>query len=345
MKERAIIAQTLPPRDWDSSAADIITDPAELYRRLALDPASLPASLAAGRDFPFKVPASFVRRMRPGDASDPLLLQVLGQAAELEPAAGFSNDPLDEAAYTPLPGILHKYPGRVLLMVTGACAIHCRYCFRRHFPYQDHLPGGDRQRAMLDWLAARADIHEVILSGGDPLSLSDRRLRDWCEALSAIPPLRRLRLHSRLPVVMPERISEGLLSMLSLTRLTSVMVIHANHAAELDHEVGAALAALRAAGVQLLNQAVLLRQVNDNLPALMALSERLAELQVQPYYLHQLDAVAGAAHFAVTDERAVALVAELRARLPGYLVPTLVREVPGATAKRPLMANGLELSG
>lgn len=344
MKERAIITQTLPPRDWDSRAADIITEPAELYRRLALDPATLPAALAASRDFQFKVPASFVGRMRRGDPRDPLLLQVLGAAEELQSVPGFSADPLDEAAYTPVPGILHKYPGRVLLMVTGACAIHCRYCFRRHFPYQDHLPDATRQQAMLDWLRARQDIQEVILSGGDPLSLSDRRLRDWCEALAGIASLRRLRLHSRLPVVMPDRVSEGLLSMLASTRLTPVLVIHANHAAELDQQVADALSALRHAGVQLLNQAVLLRGVNDDLAALLALSERLAELQVQPYYLHQLDAVAGAAHFAVADARALQLVHALRARLPGYLVPTLVREVPGEQAKRPLTGE-VEPSG
>jgi EF-P beta-lysylation protein EpmB len=333
LKERAIIAQTLPPRDWDGSAADIITDPAELFRMLSLDPAALPAAMAASRDFPIRVPRSYARRMRRGDPTDPLLHQVLGRGEELEEVPGFSADPLDEAAHTPVPGILHKYQGRVLLMVTGACAIHCRYCFRRHFPYNDHLPTRDRLAGALDWLADRPDITEVILSGGDPLSITDRRLRELLAGLEALPQLRRLRIHSRLPVVMPERVSEGLLTMLASSRLKPVMVVHANHAAELDQQVAEALAALAGAGVLLLNQSVLLRGVNDSVPALVALSERLFETGVQPYYLHLLDAVAGAAHFAVPDEEGQALWRGLHASLPGYLVPRLVREEPGKAGK------------
>ena len=333
MKERAIIAQTLPPRDWDGSAADIITDPAELLALLQLDPASLPAALAAARDFPLRVPRSYLRCMRPGDPHDPLLHQVLARAEELEPAPGYSADPLDEAAHTPVPGLLHKYRGRVLMMVTGACAIHCRYCFRRHFPYQAHLPTRERLAVMLDWLRGRDDIKEVILSGGDPLSISDRRLGELVQALAGIPGLRRLRIHSRLPVVMPERVSEGLLSILASSSLNPVLVIHANHARELGPEAANALTALGAAGVTLLNQSVLLRGVNDSEDALAALSERLQECGVIPYYLHQLDRVAGAAHFAVPDVEATALVRALHARLPGYLVPRLVREEPGAPGK------------
>jgi len=323
LKERAIIAQTLPPRDWDGSAADIITDPAELLRLLELDPASLPAALAAARDFPLKVPRSYARRIRPGDPFDPLLHQVLA-----------------EAQHTPVPGILHKYQGRVLLMVTGACAVHCRYCFRRHFPYNEHMPTRDRLAAALDWLAGQSDISEVILSGGDPLSVTDRRLRELLAALEAIPHIRRLRIHSRLPVVMPERISEGLLSMLASSRLKSVMVIHANHAAELNQEVADALAALRHSGVLLLNQSVLLRGVNDDALALAALSERLFDVGVTPYYLHQLDRVAGAAHFAVSDAEAASLMSHLHRFLPGYLLPRLVREEPGAAGKTALLPSG-----
>jgi EF-P beta-lysylation protein EpmB len=340
LKERAIIAQTLPPRDWDGSAADIITDPAELLRMLGLDPASLPAALAAARDFPLKVPRSYARRIRPGDPLDPLLHQVLSRAEELEPVPGFDQDPLAEAEHTPVPGILHKYQGRVLLMVTGACAIHCRYCFRRHFPYNEHLPTRERLSAALDWLAGQTDISEVILSGGDPLSVTDRRLRELLAALEAIPHIRRLRIHSRLPVVMPERVSEGLLSMLASSRLKPVMVVHANHAAELDQMVAHSLAALRDSGVQLLNQSVLLRGVNDDAGQLAALSERLFEVGVLPYYLHQLDRVAGAAHFAVSDARAALLMTELHRRLPGYLLPRLVREEPGAAGKTALPVSG-----
>ncbi len=340
MKERAIIAQTLPPRDWDGSAADIITDPAELLRLLELDPASLPAALAAARDFPLKVPRSYARRIRPGDPFDPLLHQVLSRAEELEQVPGYDTDPLAEAQHTPVPGILHKYQGRVLLMVTGACAVHCRYCFRRHFPYNEHMPTRDRLAAALDWLAGQSDISEVILSGGDPLSVTDRRLRELLAALEAIPHIRRLRIHSRLPVVMPERISEGLLSMLASSRLKSVMVIHANHAAELNQEVADALAALRHSGVLLLNQSVLLRGVNDDALALAALSERLFDVGVTPYYLHQLDRVAGAAHFAVSDAEAASLMADLHRFLPGYLLPRLVREEPGAAGKTALLPSG-----
>ena len=333
MKERAIIAQTLPSRDWDGSAADIITDPAELLRLLQLDSAALPAALAASRDFPLRVPRSYVRRIRPADPTDPLLLQVLGRAEELEEVPGYSADPLEEAEHTPVPGILHKYHGRVLLMVTGACAVHCRYCFRRHFPYNEHLPTRDRLAAALDWLAGQTDISEVILSGGDPLSVTDRRLRELLEALQALPHVRRLRIHTRLPVVMPERVSDDLLTMLGASRLKVVMVVHANHAAELGPEAAAALAALQAAGVHLLNQSVLLRGVNDAADILAALSERLFELGVLPYYLHQLDRVAGAAHFAVSDDQARRLLSQMHARLPGYLVPKLVREESGAPGK------------
>ncbi|MDF1628188.1 MAG: EF-P beta-lysylation protein EpmB [Alcanivoracaceae bacterium] len=340
MKERAIIAQTLPPRDWDGSAADIITDPAELLRLVQLDSACLPAALAASQDFPLRVPRSYVRQMRLADPADPLLLQVLSRAEELDEVPGYSADPLEEAEHTPVPGILHKYHGRVLLMVTGACAIHCRYCFRRHFPYNEHLPTRDRLAAALDWLAGQTDVSEVILSGGDPLSVTDRRLGELLAALQAIPHLKRLRIHSRLPVVMPERVSEGLLAMLGSSRLKPVMVVHANHGAELGSEAGAALAALGAAGVQLLNQSVLLRGVNDDVTTLAALSERLLEVGVLPYYLHQLDRVAGAAHFAVSDQQALQLIAELHARLPGYLVPKLVREESGAAGKTLLETSG-----
>jgi EF-P beta-lysylation protein EpmB len=307
---------------------------------LALDPAILPAALPAARDFPLKVPRSYARRIRPGDPFDPLLHQVLSRAEELEVVPGYSTDPLDEADHTPVPGILHKYQGRVLLMVTGACAIHCRYCFRRHFPYNEHMPTRERLAVALDWLGTQTGISEVILSGGDPLSITDRRLRELLTALEAIPQLRRLRIHSRLPVVMPERVSEGLLTMLGSSRLKPVMVIHANHAAELNQEVAEALAALRQSGVLLLNQSVLLRGVNDAADTLAALSERLFEVGVIPYYLHQLDRVAGAAHFAVSDAEAFALAAQLHASLPGYLVPRLVREESGAPGKTALRRPG-----
>lgn len=334
-----MIAQSDAGRDWQPRADALVTDSAELFRLLGLDQAALHAALAASRDFPLKVPRSYVRRMRVGDPQDPLLLQVLGQAQELDEVPGFSADPLDEQAFVPVPGILHKYQGRVLLMVTGACAIHCRYCFRRHFPYQAHVPDRERLAGALDWLRQRDDISEVILSGGDPLSLSDRRLRELLELLAGLPTLRRLRIHSRLPLVMPERLSTSLVEMLGGFPRPVALVLHANHANEIDAEVRDSCARLRAAGVTLLNQSVLLAGVNDTLVAQQQLAETLYQAGVLPYYLHQLDPVAGAAHFAVPDAAALALHRALRDALPGYLVPQLVRETPHDRSKTPVAAS------
>ncbi|MGI9246673.1 MAG: KamA family radical SAM protein, partial [Steroidobacteraceae bacterium] len=233
-------------------------------------------------------------------------------------------------------GLLHKYSGRALLVATGACAIHCRYCFRREFPYGEHNAGRDEFRPALDAIAADASIREVLLSGGDPLTLGDRRLRGLMEALGGIPHVSRVRVHTRLPVVLPDRIDDGFLAAWSAApRLQRVMVIHANHANELRdaQDVAHALARLRGDGTVLLNQSVLLREVNDSVEALADLSEALFEHGVLPYYLHALDRVRGAAHFEVSDDSARALVADLAQRLPGYLVPRLVREVAGAGSK------------
>lgn len=328
-----MIAQSSAGIDWQPAASDLITSSAELFRLLGLDSALLPAALAAADDFALKVPRSYAARMRRADPADPLLLQVLGQARELDLVPGFGVDPLGEKGFTPVPSILHKYQGRVLLMVTGACAIHCRYCFRRHFPYQEHVPTAERLTQALAWLRSRTDISEVILSGGDPLSLSDRRLRELLEQLSALSSVKRLRIHTRLPVVMPARISAAFLEMCAQLNKPLAMVVHANHAAELDGEVAAALSALRGSGVTLLNQTVLLAGVNANLQDQKALSERLYEVGVLPYYLHQLDAVAGAAHFAVSDQHALALHEQMKSCLPGYLVPRLVREQPNESSK------------
>lgn len=328
-----MIAQSAVGIDWQPAASDLITSSAELFRLLGLDSALLPAALAAADDFALKVPRSYVARMRRADPADPLLLQVLGQGKELDAVQGFNADPLEEKRFTPVPGILHKYHGRVLFMVTGACAIHCRYCFRRHFPYQEHVATAERLKEALVWLRAQTDISEVILSGGDPLSLSDRRLRELFEQLSALPNVKRLRIHTRLPVVMPARISTAFLEMCAQLNKPLAIVVHANHAAELSDEVAAVLSALRGVGVTILNQTVLLAGVNANLHDQVALSERLYEVGVLPYYLHQLDAVAGAAHFAVSDQQALALHAQMKSRLPGYLVPRLVREQADENSK------------
>jgi EF-P beta-lysylation protein EpmB len=231
------------------------------------------------------------------------------------------------------PGVLHKYQGRVLLTATGACAVHCRYCFRRHFPYTDANPAADQWCAALAHIAGDKSITEVILSGGDPLTLSDRRLENFTRQLEVIPHVRRLRLHTRLPIVLPERVNDELRGWLGATRLKTVVVVHANHAQEIDASVRVALAHLKGAGVELLNQSVLLRGINDSADALARLSEVLFDAGVLPYYLHMLDKVQGAAHFEVDETAARSLMAELNRRLPGYLVPRLVREIAGSPGK------------
>ena len=325
-----------PP--WREELLRSVTDAEELLHLLELPPALLPGVRAGERaagGFPLRVPRPFVARMRRGDPADPLLRQVLPGLEEGRPAPGFLADPLGEAAAQPVPGLLRKYRGRALLVLTGACAVHCRYCFRRHFPYGEaSLDLGPALAA----LAEDEDLTEVILSGGDPLVWDDARLGALARRLSALPRLRRLRIHTRLPVVLPARVDEALLGWLGDLPVTPVVVVHCNHPRELDAETGAALGRLRAAGVQVLNQAVLLRGVNDSAAVLAELSERLLEAGALPYYLHLLDRVAGAAHFEVPEAEARALVAELRRRLPGYLVPRLARERPGAPAKEVLLA-------
>lgn len=320
---------------WQRELAEAVRDPAELLALLGLDAALLPAAERAASQFPLRVPRAFIARMRHGDAGDPLLRQVLPLSAELENAQGFLTDPVGDAQALHSGGVLHKYHGRVLLVVTGACAVHCRYCFRRHFPYAESNASADRWASALSYIGSRPEISEVILSGGDPLVLNDRRLSELTEALAAIPHLRRLRIHSRLPIVLPNRVDDSMLDWLTGTRLTPVMVLHANHPQELGDDVATAAARLRARGVLLLNQAVLLAGVNDDAGVLAELSERLFDLGVQPYYLHALDRVQGAAHFESTTALKT-LMRNLRSRLPGYLVPRLVREEPGQPSKTPL---------
>ena len=322
-----------PPPHWQRALAEAVTDPAELCTLLALDPGLAAPAVAASRDFTLRVPRGYIARMRRGDPRDPLLLQVLPGAAELVTAAEFTTDPVGDLDSSAAPGLLHKYAGRALIVATGACAVHCRYCFRRHFPYGEQSALRHGWQPVLAQLRADQDIHEVILSGGDPWSLSDRRLAQLTDALHALPHVRRLRIHTRYPVVLPERVDDGLLEWLHGVPLQKVVVIHANHANEIDAGVGRACADLAAAGATLLNQSVLLAGVNDSVAALADLSESLFAARVLPYYLHLLDKVQGAAHFLVDERRACNLHRELTARLPGYLVPRLVREVAGAPSK------------
>ncbi|WP_374501252.1 EF-P beta-lysylation protein EpmB [Pseudoxanthomonas sp.] len=326
----------LVPVRWQQALREAVRDPRELLDLLGLDRLAPRLSDEAMVQFPLRVPRGFVARMRHGDPSDPLLRQVLPLDDEMRPMPGFGLDAVGDGAAKTAPGVIQKYRGRALLVATGSCAIHCRYCFRRHFPYAEETAARDGWREAVDLIRQDASIEEVLLSGGDPLSLSNGKLAELTGALADIPHLRRLRIHSRLPIVVPERVDDGLMGWLSTLPWPVTLVVHANHANEFDGTVDAALGRLRAAGVHLLNQAVLLRGVNDSVDALAALSERGFAAGVLPYYLHQLDRVAGVAHFEVDDAHARALHAGLAARLSGYLVPRLVREIPGDTGKRPL---------
>jgi L-lysine 2,3-aminomutase len=322
-----------PSATWQEQLADVLTDLPELLATLRLDAAQLGVSEEALRDFPLRVPRPYLARMQPGDPRDPLLLQVLPQVAELVATPGYSHDPLGEAAANNHSGLLHKYQGRVLLIATQSCAIHCRYCFRRHFPYADNRPGRAQWQDTFDYIAADRTITEVILSGGDPLASSNTYLQWLVDNLLAIPHVERLRIHTRLPIMLPQRVDGALLQMLGQRKQQIVVVLHANHANEFDAEVDAACARLRAEGIHLLNQSVLLKGINDSVEALAALSARLLAAGVLPYYVHMPDKVQGTAHFDVSDEEAKALLQALQARLPGYLVPRLVREESGAPGK------------
>ena len=325
-----------PPRsDWRQAWREAISDPRELLGLLGLD--DLAADLpAADAGFPLRVPRGFAARMRPGDPRDPLLLQVLPQLAERTVRPGYTTDAVGDGAALAAPGVLHKYAGRALLIASGSCAVHCRYCFRRHFPYAESTAAAGRWQQAVAHVRAHADVHELILSGGDPLSLATSKLVELVTALADVPHLQRLRIHTRLPVVLPERVDDELLDWIGGLPWPVAVVLHVNHAAELGPAVAGACDRLRAAGALLLNQSVLLRGINDDADILVALSERLFACGILPYYLHQLDRVQGAAHFEVDDARARALHATLRTRLPGYLLPSLVREEPGKPSKTPL---------
>ena len=325
-----------PSSDWKRLWRDAVRDPRELLDLLGLEALSGRLSDVAVAQFPLRVPRGFVARMRHGDPNDPLLRQVLPLDDEERIVAGFALDAVGDAASRTGAGVIQKYRGRALLVATGSCAVHCRYCFRRHFPYSEGTATAGGWAEAVALVRGDESIEEVILSGGDPLSLSTAKLSELTKALATIPHLRRLRIHSRLPVVLPERVDAELIAWLRDLPWPVAFVIHANHANEFDASVDAALRRLGDAGARLLNQAVLLRGVNDSVDALAALGERSFAAGVLPYYLHQLDRVAGAAHFEVGDEEARALHTALAARVSGYLVPKLVREVAGDPGKRPL---------
>ena len=329
----SLIKHTHLPEDWRTALREAYRTHQELLKALGFSDAAQSELLADDQGFATLVPRAFAQRMRPQDPTDPLLLQVLPQAQEAIIHADFSHDPLEEAQFNPVPGVVHKYQGRALLIAAGHCAINCRYCFRRHYPYSDQTRARNQWQQSLSYIQQQTDIEEIILSGGDPLALTDTQLFDLISAIEAIPHVKRLRIHSRLPIVLPQRITRALCQRLEKSPLTCVMVVHANHANELANDVAQACALLRQHKVQLLNQSVLLAQVNDQLSSLKQLSERLFELGIMPYYLHLPDHVAGTTHFFVSLERGQSLVAQMQACLSGYLVPKLVREEPGETSK------------
>ena len=331
------------PSRWQAELAEAISSPEELLSTLSLDPGLLPAAHKAAAAFRLRVPRSYVARMRAGDPTDPLLRQVLPVDRELDEVPDFVADPLGEHAALRAPGLLQKYRGRALMITTSACAVHCRYCFRREFPYSAQTSESPRWRAALSEIGLDSSLEEVILSGGDPLSLSDARLKSLTDSLATIPHVHRLRVHTRQPVVLPSRVDEGLLAWLQTLKIPVVFVLHVNHPNEIDADVSRACEMLRKAGVTLLNQTVLLRGVNDDVEILAELSRRLFDVGVLPYYLHLLDRVRGAAHFEVPQTEAQAIAGQLAARLSGYLVPRLVREIYGAPAKVTLQPHLAEL--
>ncbi|RDH42493.1 EF-P beta-lysylation protein EpmB [Zooshikella ganghwensis] len=318
---------------WQQTLSESITDPHELFELLGLDADLLPAANEASGSFPLRVPHPFVQRMRKGDINDPLLQQVLPTAAELISTAGYSVDPLAERPKNMHKGIIHKYKGRVLLVVGSTCAINCRYCFRRHFPYEENRLNKRQWQEALDYITKDDTIREVIYSGGDPLAVNDQRLKWLTEEIAKIPHIERLRVHTRLPIVIPERICPELLDWLTSTRLKTLVVVHCNHPNEIDDKVGFALQQLQQAGCTVLNQTVLLKGINDNPEVLISLSEKLVSWGAFPYYLHVLDKVQGAAHFDIDHAKAQHIVGQMMKLGSGYLIPKLTIEQAGAASK------------
>ncbi len=334
-----MIPRTVPTwqiNNWQDELKDLVQDPATLLRELQLDPALLEPAMRASSQFPLRATRSYVSRIRKGDPQDPLLLQILPLGAELEMRDGFERDPLQEQRFNPVPGLVHKYRSRALLIAATQCAINCRYCFRRHFPYGDNQLSRPEWQRALDYLRQAKEVNEVILSGGDPLSLGDKQLAWLAQEIAGIEHVKRLRIHTRYPVILPSRITDTLLDNLTSTRLKVVMVLHCNHPQEIDCAVTKAINALLDRRLTLLNQTVLLKNINDNSRILATLSETLFDAGVMPYYLHLLDKVEGSAHFAVDDLTARKLYGDLLTLLPGYLVPKLVRETPHEGSKTPV---------
>lgn len=321
--------------NWKKDLANAISDPEKLLFILELPQAPFQSDCAARQLFPMRVPQSFVNRMEKGNPNDPLFLQVMPNQREFDQVPGFTKDPLEEHE-SAVPGLLHKYTNRVLFIVRGGCAVNCRYCFRRHFPYQENSNNKHEWQQALDYIRNKPEVNEVIFSGGDPLMANDDQLGWLVHELEKIPHLKRLRIHTRLPVVMPSRVTYEFVALLKDSSLRCNVVLHINHANELAADLPPALKKLTDAGIMLFNQAVLLAGVNDNINTLTDLHEALFDNRIQPYYLHVLDRVEGAAHYEVSEKRAVELMNGLLLSLPGFLVPKLVREIGGEKSKTPI---------
>ena len=320
---------------WQQELANVVTDPKELLEILNISPDDYLQHFKARQLFPVRIPRPFIKRMKNGDINDPLLMQVMPLTQEFIVTDGFVEDPLEEHD-TVVEGLLHKYKHRVLMIVKAGCAVNCRYCFRRHFPYADNSPNKARWQQALTYIAEHDEISEVIFSGGDPLMASDEHLTWLIKQIENIAHVKRLRLHTRLPVVIPQRITINLVEQLSMSRLKATIVLHINHPNEIDQILIDALEPLRKARIPLFNQSVLLKGINDNANVLAQLSEELFDNGIQPYYLHMFDPVQGAAHFNVTENDAIKIVKEMMAILPGFLMPKLVREIAGQANKTPI---------
>ncbi|MGR9073407.1 MAG: EF-P beta-lysylation protein EpmB [Gammaproteobacteria bacterium] len=321
------------PSEPQYERSNYITDIEDLLSFLQISPDTFHYSSVAAEKFPLRVPVGYASRIRKNDVGDPLLRQVLPLPEEVAVRDGYGCDPVGDLDAVAAPGVLHKYHGRALFIVTGGCAINCRYCFRREFPYSDLQMSRKNEESAIGYIKTNPEINEVILSGGDPLVLSNLRIDSLMKKLGEIEHLKRIRIHSRVPVVLPERIDETLIGLLTQTDKQIIMVMHCNHSAEISQKVRAASALMSANRITLLNQSVLLKGVNDNVEHLRELSEQLFSAGILPYYLHLLDKVAGAHHFDVDEQSAVSLLKEIKKILPGYLVPRLVKEHAGALSK------------
>ena len=319
--------------DWKAELSNCISSIDELLNQLGLKAEDLNTTEQAASQFPIKVPQPFVKLMQYGNPQDPLLKQVLPITSELQIDSNFSTDPVSESSFNPVPGIVHKYRNRVLMIISPSCAINCRYCFRRHFPYEDNRQSKQQWLKALDYLKTKPEINEVIYSGGDPLAANDNFLSWLTSEIESIKHIKRLRIHTRLPVVIPSRIDDPLLNWLSNTRLKPTVVLHINHANEIDTALSQGVSRLKQAGILVLNQSVLLKGINDNSRQLICLSEKLFDAGILPYYLHMLDPVQGASHFDVPEAQAVEIFNQIQSKLPGFLVPKLVQERAGETSK------------